>query len=195
MTPSASTTVKGPVVRIPHQNTRTDCRLEPTCPPLFSLVNGEYSPAVDDTSDDAGDTPKTWAQYIRWAADRAGGVRQLADRAGLHRSTVYDWRNGKNSDTATVRSIRAIAEAVGDDPGRALRAAGQAVTGDDAPPPPPPAPTLADQLRLIRESGMPIDQQIAAAAELVALYRQLPEQAAEPRDSTRDSSAESRRSA
>ncbi len=128
--------------------------------------------------------PTTWADYIAWAADqvsggRRGGVAELARLSGLHRDTLFQWKAGRNADTPKLRHVRAIAEAVGDDPHNALRAAG--LVRDDAGEPDdgpagataatPDGPTLAEQLRTIRESGLPLEQQIAAAAELVAMYR------------------------
>jgi hypothetical protein len=129
--------------------------------------------------------PTTWADYIAWAADRVtprgrrGGVATLARLSGLNRDTLFQWKMGRNADTPTVGHIRAIAEAVGDDVRNAMRAAGRVAAPDEEPsaanPPARPAPhgaTLAEQLRTIRESGLPIEVQIEAAAELVALYRQ-----------------------
>ncbi len=124
------------------------------------------------------DIPTTWAAYIEWAASRVappgrrGGIAQLARLTGLSKDTLFVWKSGRHADTPTVRHIRLVAEAVGDDVRNAMRAAGR-LTGSDAAAEPhrQSGPTLADQLRTIRESGLPVDQQIQAAAELVALYR------------------------
>ena len=49
-------------------------------------------------------------------------MARLARESGVHRSTIFRWLNGEVSG-ATVGSVLRIAEAVGDEPDEALRAA------------------------------------------------------------------------
>lgn len=145
-------------------------------------------------SGDAQSEPMTWAAYIEWAVRRAGGVNELAARAHLHRATISAWRNGKKGPDATsVGSILSIAAAVGDDPRRALYAAGRSPGPDDVPATPTAAqadaPSLAAQLGrinaridLITASALPFNEkalliweQQAEADRIVALYLDKPE--------------------
>lgn len=50
----------------------------------------------------------------------------MARDSGLHRSTIFRWRNG-DGGSVTVDSARRIAQALGDEPDEALRAAGDLV--------------------------------------------------------------------
>ena len=70
-----------------------------------------------------GDTRETWADYLRRMTSRPGwSVARLARDSGIHRATIFKWIAGKGG--ANVASVRAIADALGDDPANALRAAG-----------------------------------------------------------------------
>lgn len=70
-----------------------------------------------------GGNRESWADYLRRMTDRPGwSVARLAREAGIHRATIFKWMGGKGG--ATVTSVRAIAEALGDEPSNALRAAG-----------------------------------------------------------------------
>lgn len=70
-----------------------------------------------------GGTREDWAGYLRRMTDRPGwSVARLARESGIHRATIFKWISGKGG--ANVTSVRAIAEALGDDPANALRAAG-----------------------------------------------------------------------
>ncbi|MEV7268442.1 helix-turn-helix transcriptional regulator [Micromonospora aurantiaca] len=70
-----------------------------------------------------GDKRESWADYLRRMTDRPGwSVARLARDSGIHRATIFKWMAGKGG--ANVASVRAIAEALGDDPANALRAAG-----------------------------------------------------------------------
>ncbi|WP_158554050.1 helix-turn-helix domain-containing protein [Micromonospora deserti] len=66
---------------------------------------------------------ESWAEYLRRMTDRPGwSVARLARESGIHRATLFRWIAGKGG--ANVASVRQIAEALGDDPANALRAAG-----------------------------------------------------------------------
>jgi transcriptional regulator with XRE-family HTH domain len=69
----------------------------------------------------------SWARYIDQATRRPGwNVAKLARESGIHRSTIFRWRNGDGGNV-TVDSARRIAMALGDDPDEALKAAGDLV--------------------------------------------------------------------
>lgn len=68
-----------------------------------------------------------WSGYLKRIASRPGwSVARLARESQIHRATIFKWMAGKGG--VTVASVRAIAEAVGDDPAEALRAAGSVAT-------------------------------------------------------------------
>lgn len=70
-----------------------------------------------------GGKRESWAEYLRRMTDRPGwSVARLARESGVHRATLFRWMSGKGG--ANVTSVRAIADALGDEPGNALRAAG-----------------------------------------------------------------------
>lgn len=70
-----------------------------------------------------GETRESWADYLRRMTDRPGwSVARLARESGIHRATIFKWMAGKGG--ANVASVRSIAEALGDQPANALRAAG-----------------------------------------------------------------------
>lgn len=67
----------------------------------------------------------TWKAYLERRLERPGwSVARLAREAGLHRSTIFRWKAGGRTGLS-VASVRAVAEAFGEDPADALRAAGQ----------------------------------------------------------------------
>jgi hypothetical protein len=179
MAPNTSTRVGGVTARIPHQPRGTQMVL----PVLSTQPNGDYCRPVDDTSG----TPKRqrgpWAEYVTWAAARAGSVDELAARTELHRTTISGWKTGrKTADNATLKSIRAIAAAVGDDPRNALRAAGRAVADDTARTPTPGPPLAADlaaeleaineRIRAIGRLGLPPHEELKAIKTQTALADQ-----------------------
>lgn len=70
-----------------------------------------------------GGNRESWADYLRRMTDRPGwSVARLARESKIHRATIFKWMAGKGG--ATVTSVRQIAEALGDEPANALRAAG-----------------------------------------------------------------------
>lgn len=48
-------------------------------------------------------------------------MARLAREAGIHRATIFDWIRG-GGDSVTIASVRAVADALGDDLENALRA-------------------------------------------------------------------------
>lgn len=63
-----------------------------------------------------------WGGYLRRMTDRPGwSVARLARDSGVHRGTIFKWLAGKSGVNAA--SVRAIADALGDDPANAMRAA------------------------------------------------------------------------
>lgn len=67
---------------------------------------------------------ETWGAYIKRMVDRPGwSVARLAREAGIHRATIFGWIKD-DTPSLTVASVRAIAQALGDDIDNALRAAG-----------------------------------------------------------------------
>lgn len=85
-----------------------------------------HQPQLDLHGRGVTDASGPWVDYINAAVQRAGGVAALAERAGLSVATVSRWRNGRvAAEGVEIRSITAVANAIGDDPRNALRAAGQ----------------------------------------------------------------------
>lgn len=79
---------------------------------------------------DGADVKSSWARYIEQATQRPGwNAAKLARESGVHRSTIFRWKAG-DSRSVTVDSVRRIADALGDDPDEALRAAGDLVAGE-----------------------------------------------------------------
>jgi transcriptional regulator with XRE-family HTH domain len=63
-----------------------------------------------------------WGAYLRRMTTRPGwSVARLAREAGIHRATIFDWMKG-GGDKVTIASVRAVADALGDDLESALRA-------------------------------------------------------------------------
>lgn len=63
-----------------------------------------------------------WGAYLRRMTRRPGwSVARLARESGIHRATIFDWMKG-SGETVTIASVRAVAQALGDDLENALRA-------------------------------------------------------------------------
>lgn len=115
-----------------------------------------------------GQQHETWAEYLRRWANRPGwSVARLARESGIHRATIFRWIAGDGG--ATVANVRAIAEAVGDDPANALRAAGN--TGAAR----PPAEELDPDLKLILRRLADPDVSEAEKVSIRATLRYLAE--------------------
>lgn len=72
-----------------------------------------------------GSVGEDWSSYLRRMTSRPGwSVARLARESNIHRGTIFKWISGRGG--VTVASVRAIADALGDDPTTALRAAGRA---------------------------------------------------------------------
>jgi plasmid maintenance system antidote protein VapI len=72
---------------------------------------------------DAPAPGETWAAYLRRMTKRPGwSVARLARDSGIHRATIFKWIGGDAG--VTIDSVRRVADALGDDPENALRAAG-----------------------------------------------------------------------
>ncbi len=112
-----------------------------------------YECAIYGGSVTAAPTP--WITYLAAAADAAGGVESLARRSRVSASTLHRWLAGEiTPDRVTVGNVTAIARAIGDHPGNALRAAGhlppEAATTRTAPTA-DSAVSLPDRIQEIRE--------------------------------------------
>ncbi|WP_320069640.1 helix-turn-helix transcriptional regulator [Micromonospora sp. RTGN7] len=71
---------------------------------------------------DGRELRESWSEYLRRMTDRPGwSVAKLARESKIHRATIFKWISGKGG--ANMASVQAIAEALGDDTGNALRAA------------------------------------------------------------------------
>lgn len=71
---------------------------------------------------DGREIRESWSEYLRRMTDRPGwSVAKLARESKIHRATIFKWMSGKGG--ANMASVQAIAEALGDDSGNALRAA------------------------------------------------------------------------
>ncbi len=63
-----------------------------------------------------------WGAYLRRMTSRPGwSIARLARESGIHRATIFDWIKG-DGDSVTIASVKAVAEALGDDLENALRA-------------------------------------------------------------------------
>jgi len=90
--------------------------------PWRSAMGSAYRKRVGDGHSATG-APEDWASYLRRMTSRPGwSVARLARESGIHRGTIFDWMAGKGG--VTISSVRAIAEALDDDPANALLAAG-----------------------------------------------------------------------
>lgn len=78
---------------------------------------------------DGLDVGEDWSGYLRRMTSRPGWtVARLARESGINRGTIFGYISRKKKGV-TIATVRAIAQALGDDPTNALRAAGQ-VTGE-----------------------------------------------------------------
>jgi transcriptional regulator with XRE-family HTH domain len=74
---------------------------------------------------DASPRGENWAAYLRRMTKRPGwSVARLSRESGIHRATIFKWLAGDTG--VTVDSVRRVALALQDEPGIALRAAGNA---------------------------------------------------------------------
>jgi transcriptional regulator with XRE-family HTH domain len=118
--------------------------------------NTPYRVSMGDASEHTGET---WGGYLRRMTSRDGwSVARLARQSGIHRGTIFKWIKGVSG--VNVASVRAIADALGEDPNEVLRAAAGSVVDDDHPDPEEEYvrthPKLSDDMkvriiRLIRE--------------------------------------------
>lgn len=71
---------------------------------------------------DGSEVRETWGEYLRRMTSRPGwSVARLGRDSGIHRATIFKWIKGERG--ATVASVKAIATALGDTTGAAMRAA------------------------------------------------------------------------
>ena len=72
---------------------------------------------------DASNRREDWPSYLKRMTSRPGwSVARLARESGVNRATIFKWMAGRSG--VNVASVRLIADALGDDPAVALRAAG-----------------------------------------------------------------------
>lgn len=87
----------------------------------LSVVSGGQDPGLGASE---------WAKYLRAATNRPGWtVARLARESGIARSTLFRWLKD-GGERVTIALVRRIAEAVGDDPANAIKAAGSLVERD-----------------------------------------------------------------
>lgn len=71
-----------------------------------------------------------WGEYLKRMTSRPGwSVARLAREAGINRATAFKWISGRTG--VTVANVRLVAQALGDDPNNALRAAAGSVVEDN----------------------------------------------------------------
>ncbi len=129
---------------------------------------------------------ESWAEYLRRMTERPGwSVARLARDSHIHRATIFKWMAGKGG--ANVASVRAIAEALGDDPANALRAAGNI---DAA-----PEETMDPDLKLLMRRLADPDAPEAEKTAIRAALRYLAELAEKAEQSDRPGRTLRRRSA
>ncbi|MGX4657063.1 helix-turn-helix domain-containing protein [Micromonospora sp. SCSIO 07396] len=79
---------------------------------------------------DGQEIRESWAEYLRRMTDRPGwSVAKLARESNIHRGTIFKWMSGKGG--ANMASVQAIATALGDEVGTALRAASNSGAMED----------------------------------------------------------------
>lgn len=97
-----------------------------------------------------GDSGENWGAYLRRMTSRPGwSVARLARESSIHRATIFGWIK-EGTPKVNVESVRAIAQALGDDIGVALRAAGR-VEGE---------PTDADEREIAEIERSDISRQL-----------------------------------
>jgi transcriptional regulator with XRE-family HTH domain len=73
---------------------------------------------------------EAWSAYLKRMTSRPGwSVARLARDASIHRGTIFDYISGKKKGV-TVATVTAIADALGDDPANALKAAAGVASRD-----------------------------------------------------------------
>lgn len=102
---------------------------------------------------------ENWASYLRRMTKQPGwSVARLARESGIHRATIFKWISGEPG--ATVDSVRRIAQALGDDPENAFRAARGAG-----------APVAVDDEELALIDRAPVDDALKAVMRQKLLER------------------------
>jgi transcriptional regulator with XRE-family HTH domain len=80
---------------------------------------------------DNGDAGGTWGIYLRRLANRPGwNVTKLARASGLDPSTVFEWIRTDSGEKVKTSTLLALADAVGESPVDAFRAAAGIMEGD-----------------------------------------------------------------
>lgn len=103
-----------------------------------------------DMTDTPSTEPDTWSAYLQRAADRSGGVRALAKKAGLHHDTIYGYLSANRTmKKVTIETVVAIARASGDHPVQAFIAAAGLVEEEPE----------DREIGAILTSGLPEDEQ------------------------------------
>lgn len=132
--------------------------------------DGKYRVHMRDGSE--SEPLNTWADYLRELTTRPGwSVARLAREAGIHRSTIFRWMEGGEAKAVTVRSVKLIARAAGQDVDAALRAAGAVLDPEE------PDDAFDLQIEMIESADLPASQKRAMIRELERLReRQLADQ-------------------
>lgn len=114
-----------------------------------------------------GQVREDWAGYLRRMTSRPGwSVARLARESHIHRGTIFKWISGKGG--VNVASVTAIAEALGDDPAHALRAAGAVA---------PDADPADEEIELVRTDPQ-LDEDMKARIIAIILDRRVRDRAA-----------------
>jgi transcriptional regulator with XRE-family HTH domain len=104
-----------------------------------------------------------WGAYLRRMTSRPGwSVARLARESGIHRATIFDWMRG-SGESVTIASVRAVAEALGDDLENALRAVASLETS--------PAP-WDEEMELIMSAPVGDDMKRRMITQLLELREQ-----------------------
>lgn len=126
MNPSSLTRSRGVRRRVARTRLRGRYVRRPRVPYLVPMTDVPELP--EPTGADRG----AWAGYIDALTRRPGWtVARLARESHTSRATIFRWKNGEVREVTTAK-VRAIAEAVGDDPQAALRAASEALAPGEA---------------------------------------------------------------
>lgn len=125
-------------------------------PPLRDYQDwskGVYRGLVGGHEETSGELTE-WAKYLKSIQDRPGwSVARLARVTGMHRSTLFRMIAGETENISTQK-VLAIAEAAGDPPAVALRAAADLLTDDE---PYTPAPFGLDRNDPVVQKIMSLD--------------------------------------
>jgi transcriptional regulator with XRE-family HTH domain len=105
-----------------------------------------------------------WGEFLREITARPGWtVARLAEKSGIHRSTLFRWMNGSVRNI-NIESVRLVADAAGVNMATALHAASDLVTGTPA----RDMDELTDEVaRILDDSGLPEDDRFAIAQMLL----------------------------